>query len=86
VRSRARIGIDICGLIIAAVLLRAGNFVGIVDGHLSATDLATSVAWFNGMIDWTVIAAVVIEIGDAIHEARSLLRGKSAKPAAIQTT
>jgi hypothetical protein len=83
VRSRVRIGIDVCGVIIAAVLLKAGNFVGIVDGHLSAADLANSVAWFNGMIGWTAIAAIAIEIGDAIHEARFLLRGKRAKPAAI---
>jgi hypothetical protein len=77
-----RIGIDVCGLIIAAVLLKSGNFVGIVDAHLSAADLANSVAWFDGMIGWTVIAAIAIEIGDAIHEARFLLRGKRAKPAA----
>ena len=83
VRSRVRIGTDICGLTIAAVLLKAGNFVGIVDAHLSAADLANSMAWFNGMIDWTVIAAIAIEIGDAIHEARFLLRGKRAKPAAL---
>jgi len=83
VRSRVRIGIDVCGLIIAAVLLKAGNSVGIVDGHLSAADLANSVAWFNRMIDWNVIAAIVIVIGEALHEARFLLRGKRAKPAAI---
>lgn len=86
VRSRVRIGIDVCGLIIAAVLLKAGNFVEISGGNFSAADLAKMVAWVNGLIAWTVIAAAVIEIGEAIHEARFLLRGKRAKPAAIPVT
>lgn len=86
VRSRVRIGVDVCGLVIAAVLLKAGNFMEITGGNFSATDLANKVAWLNGMIDYTVIGAAVIEIGDAIHEIRLLLRGKPAKPAAIPTT
>jgi len=83
VRSRVRIGLDICGLIIAAVLLKAGNFAEFAGGNLSAADVASSVAWFNAMIDWTAIAAAAISIGDAIHEARFLARGKRAKPATI---
>ncbi len=85
VRSRVRIGIDVCGLIIAAVLLKSGNFTEIAGGNFSAADLANMVAWVNGLIAWTVIAAAVIEIGEAIHETRFLLRGKRAKPAAIPT-
>jgi hypothetical protein len=83
VRSRVRIGIDVCGLVIVAALLKAGNFVEISGGNFSAADLANKVAWINGMIDWTVIAAGVITIFDAAGAARFLLRGKRAKPAAI---
>jgi len=86
VRSRVRIGVDVCALAIVAVLLKAGNFVEIACGNFSVADLANKTAWFNGLIGYTVIAAAVIEIGDAIHEVRRLLRSKHGKPAAIPTT
>jgi hypothetical protein len=81
-----RIGVDVCALAIVAVLLKAGNFVEIAGGNFSVADLANKTAWFNGLIGYTVIAAAVIEIGDAIHEVRRLLRSKHGKPAAIPTT
>jgi hypothetical protein len=86
VRSRVRIGIDAGMLVIVAIALKAGNFAEIAGGGFSAADLANKVAWFNGMIDYTLIAVVVVTVGDAIHEARCLLRGKPGKAAAILTT
>jgi hypothetical protein len=86
VRSRVRIGTDVCGLIIAAILLNAGRLVEIAGGHFPAADLADKMAWLNGLIDWTIIAAAAIAIFDAVGEIRRLLRGRRAKPAAIPTT
>jgi hypothetical protein len=86
VRSRARIGIDACMLVIVAVLLKAGNFAELAGGNFSAVDQAARVAWFNGWIAYTLIAVAVVTLGDAIYEARFLLRGKPAKPAPLLTT
>jgi hypothetical protein len=84
-RSRARIVIDLCSLAIAIALLRAGSLVALVGGNLSAEDQAKATAWLNVVIGYTVIAAAVITIFDAIGEARRLWRGGRATPAAVPT-
>jgi hypothetical protein len=84
-RSRARVVIDCCSLAIAVVLLSAGNLVSIAGGSLSAGDLAKATAWLNFMIEGAAITAAVVTIFDAIGEARRLLRGGRAKPAAVPT-
>ena len=74
IRSHVRIGIDICGLAIGAALLRAGGG-GVALGNLPAADLARNTAWFNFMIENTVLGLVIAIIIDLIHEALYLLRG-----------
>jgi hypothetical protein len=85
VRSRVRIVIDVCALVGVAALLKTGNFVEIVGGNFSAADLANKLAWFNGMIDYTAIAAAVVMVIEAICEIRFLMRGKRARPAPVPT-
>lgn len=43
--------------------------------YLTAADLASKLAWINGMIVYTVIAAAVTMVIEAICEIRHLLRG-----------
>ena len=85
VRSRVRIGIDASMLIIVAALLKGGNSAELAAGNLSTADLANKTAWLNGMIDYTLIAAAVITIGDAIREIYHLLRARQGKSAPILT-
>ena len=79
-------GIDACLLVIALALLHAGFPLEIAGLNLPAGDLANTVTWANRCVQGMLICAAVIEIGDAIHEARFLLRGSRVKPGAIVTT
>jgi hypothetical protein len=83
VHSGVRIGVGVCGLAIAAVLLKAGNPVEITGGGLPTGDLAGKLAWLNAMIDWTISVAAVITISHAVVETRRLLRGAHTKTAPI---
>jgi len=85
-RSRVHFGIDACLLVIALALLHAGFPLEIAGLNLPAGDLANTVTWANRCVQGMLICAAVIEIGDAIHEARFLLRGSRVKPGAIVTT
>jgi hypothetical protein len=85
VRSYVRVGIDICGLGLAALLLKAGNLVDIAAGTLSVADRAKATTWIHVTSEWTLIILAVAVIGDGIQETRRLLRGKPAEPAAIST-
>jgi hypothetical protein len=85
VRSYVRVGIDICGLGLAAILLKAGNLVEIAAGTVAVADRAKAMTWIHVTGEWTLIILTVVVIGDAIQETRRLVRGKRAKPAVIST-
>jgi hypothetical protein len=78
-----RIGVGVCGLVIAAVVLKAPSPVEIAGGGLPTRDLAGKLASLNALIDWTIIVAAVITVGNAISETRRLLRGARTKVAPI---
>jgi hypothetical protein len=82
VRSRVRIGGNICWLAIAGVLLSAGGG-GVAVGNLPAAELARTTAWFNFMIVNTVLGLAVVVIIDLINEARYLVRGARTTAAPI---
>lgn len=83
IHSGVRIGVGVCGLVIAAVVLKAGNPVEIIGGGLPTRDLAGKLAWLNAMIDWTIIVAALITVANAIGETRRLLRSARTKAAPI---
>ena len=83
VRSRVRIGIDTVMLAMAAVLLNVGNWVEIAGPNLSAADLAKALTLVNDTIQITLIAIILISIGDALMEIRRLLRASHARPAPL---
>lgn len=85
VRSYVRIGIDICGLGLAAILLKSGNLVEIAAGALSVADRAKAMTWIHVTCEWTLIILAAVVIGDAIQETRRLLRRNRAGLAAIST-
>jgi hypothetical protein len=83
IHSGVRIGVGVCGLVIAAVVLKAPSPVEIAGGGLPTRDLAGKLASLNALIDWTIIVAAVITVGNAISETRRLLRGARTKVAPI---
>jgi hypothetical protein len=76
VRSRVRIGIDACFLVIAVLLLTADDWVRVSGAPVNV------IAWINLSIQITLVATAVIVAGDALLELRRMHRTPSVRTAA----
>jgi len=87
IRERAvcRICIDGLMVVVATILLGASGWVTIAVPHLSAGDLLKAMTWLNGTIRVTLVIIILIALGDAVREARNLLRARLVAAVAILT-
>ncbi len=74
IRSRVRIAIDACMLVLVATLFTSGNWVRIAASTLQSANLSQLMTWINASIQITLALAAVIIIGDAALEIRRILR------------
>ena len=85
VSSGIRIGLDVAGILMAGILLRAGNWIEIAAPKISAVDMAKVTVWVNGLIQVSLICTALIILIDIGWQFRLLLRARGSQPAAILT-
>jgi hypothetical protein len=86
VRSWMRLALDAAAIIMAMVLLRVDNWVGIAVPNVSAADVAKAMLWINRSIEITLIAIAVITLFDVVKQVRLLYRRKDSRPAPLLKT
>jgi len=79
-RSRVRIGVDACMLILLAVVYLAGDWAEIHVASLSPADFANVTRWVDLSIRVSLFATAVITVGDATMELRRLFRSGRSTP------
>lgn len=82
VRSQVRIGVDVCMLVLAAILLEIGNWVELVS-NLPPDQFEKLRAWVNLGIEITLIGVVIGSVIEVINEIRALRRAKAVRPAQV---
>lgn len=76
-RWALRLVIDTASLVLAVLLLRAGNWVDVHAPSLSAASLAQACKWANINVQITIMIAVIVILFDIVKDARGLRRSRA---------
>ena len=83
-RSWMRLALDAAAMVLALLLLRAGNWVDVAGMNVPA-DAAKLVSLIDSIIQISLISTAIIPIFDMVKQIRLLFRGKNVRSAPILT-
>ncbi len=76
-QSWSRLALDVAGMLLALVALKAGNWVDISVTHVAPAEVVRLVSLVNSTIQISLICAVIIPVFDVVKQLRLLLRAKN---------
>jgi hypothetical protein len=84
-QSWSRLALDVAGMLLAAVALRAGNWVDISVANVVPAEVVRLVSLVNSTVQISLICAVIIPVFDVVKQLRLLLRAKNGRSTPILT-